>query len=71
MPDTFASRAAAINEKYADSSIGNINGSNAVNVFLGLGLPWLMSTIYWKIKVRQVLIFQYNRVVEDACVLGV
>ena len=71
MPDTFASRAAAINEKYADSSIGNINGSNAVNVFLGLGLPWLMSTIYWKIKVRQVLIFHDNRVVEAACVLGV
>ena len=51
MPDTFASRAAALNEKYADSSIGNINGSNAVNVFLGLGLPWLISTIYWKVKV--------------------
>ncbi|KAK7113071.1 sodium/calcium exchanger 3-like [Littorina saxatilis] len=50
MPDTFASRAAALNEKYADSSIGNINGSNAVNVFLGLGLPWLISTIYWKVK---------------------
>ncbi|KAK7507405.1 hypothetical protein BaRGS_00001340 [Batillaria attramentaria] len=50
MPDTFASRAAAINEKWADSSIGNINGSNAVNVFLGMGLPWLISTIYWKIE---------------------
>ncbi|XP_076458128.1 sodium/calcium exchanger 1-like [Babylonia areolata] len=50
MPDTFASRAAALNEKFADSSIGNINGSNAVNVFLGLGLPWLISTIYWKVK---------------------
>ncbi|KAL8603603.1 hypothetical protein ACOMHN_022555 [Nucella lapillus] len=50
MPDTFASRAAALNEKYADSSIGNINGSNAVNVFLGLGLPWVISCIYWKVK---------------------
>ena len=26
---------------------GNVTGSNAVNVFLGLGTPWLMATIYW------------------------
>ena len=51
MPDTFASRQAALQETFADSSVGNINGSNAVNVFLGLGLPWLMSTIYWSSKV--------------------
>ncbi|XP_053387424.1 sodium/calcium exchanger 3-like isoform X2 [Mercenaria mercenaria] len=50
MPDTFASRQAALQEKFADSSIGNINGSNAVNVFLGLGLPWLIATIYWEAK---------------------
>lgn len=46
MPDTFASKQAAVGEKTADSSIGNINGSNSVNVFLGLGLPWLMASIY-------------------------
>lgn len=46
MPDTFASKTAAINEKSADSSVGNINGSNSVNVFLGLGLPWVIATIY-------------------------
>lgn len=34
---------AAEHDKYADSSIGNVNGSNAVNVFLGIGLPWAMS----------------------------
>lgn len=50
MPDTFASKLAAINEKTADSSVGNINGSNAVNVFLGLGLPWLIASIYWEAK---------------------
>ncbi|KAL8565554.1 hypothetical protein ACOMHN_049530 [Nucella lapillus] len=50
MPDTFASKQAAVGEKTADSSIGNINGSNSVNVFLGLGLPWVIATIYWKIK---------------------
>lgn len=52
MPDTFASRQAAIQEKSADSSIGNVNGSNAVNVFLGLGLPWLIASIYWEAKVN-------------------
>lgn len=52
LPDTFASRAAAMQEKYADNAIGNITGSNSVNVFLGLGLPWLMAAIYHASKVR-------------------
>ena len=51
MPDTFASRQAALHETFADSSVGNINGSNAVNVFLGLGFPWLIASIYWASKV--------------------
>ena len=51
MPDTFASKAAAINEKTADSSVGNVNGSNSVNVFLGLGLPWTVASIYWQCQV--------------------
>jgi solute carrier family 8 (sodium/calcium exchanger) len=46
LPDLFASRAAAMNEKYADNAIGNVTGSNSVNVFLGLGLPWLIASIY-------------------------
>ncbi|VDK29761.1 unnamed protein product [Gongylonema pulchrum] len=37
VPDTFASKVAAIQDKYADSSIGNVTGSNGVNVFLGIG----------------------------------
>jgi len=45
LPDTFASQTAAINEKYADAAIGNVTGSNSVNVFLGLGLPWLIVTL--------------------------
>jgi len=44
--DTFASKVAAEHDKYADSSIGNVNGSNAVNVFLGIGLPWAISAWY-------------------------
>ena len=35
----------------ADNSIGNVTGSNSVNVFLGLGLPWLIAAIYWTAKV--------------------
>ena len=40
LPDTFASKAAALGDDNADASIGNATGSNSVNVFLGLGLPW-------------------------------
>lgn len=46
LPDTFASMTAARGSKHADSAIGNITGSNAVNVFLGLGLPWVIATLY-------------------------
>jgi len=46
LPDTFASMTAARGSKYADSAVGNITGSNSVNVFLGLGLPWVIATIY-------------------------
>jgi len=50
LPDTFASMTAARGSKYADSAIGNITGSNSVNVFLGLGLPWVVATIYNQAK---------------------
>lgn len=50
LPDTFASMIAAKNSKYADDAIGNVTGSNSVNVFLGLGLPWLVAAIYWESK---------------------
>merc|ERR1711992_349536 len=49
LPDTFASKAAAVNEKHADNAIGNVTGSNSVNVFLGLGLPWMIGAIYWRL----------------------
>jgi len=47
LPDTFASRTAAVDEDVADASIGNVTGSNSVNVLLGLGLPWLAAAAYW------------------------
>jgi solute carrier family 8 (sodium/calcium exchanger) len=48
LPDTFASKKAAQDDRYADSAVGNITGSNSVNVFLGLGLPWVIASIYYK-----------------------
>lgn len=46
LPDTFASMTAAQNFEYADSAVGNVTGSNSVNVFLGLGLPWVIASTY-------------------------
>lgn len=46
MPDTFASITATKLAPDADAAIGNITGSNSVNVFLGLGLPWVIATLY-------------------------
>eukprot|EP00747_Dinoflagellata_sp_TGD_P144356 gnl/TRDRNA2_/TRDRNA2_176482_c0_seq7.p1 gnl/TRDRNA2_/TRDRNA2_176482_c0~~gnl/TRDRNA2_/TRDRNA2_176482_c0_seq7.p1 ORF type:complete len:335 (+),score=23.55 gnl/TRDRNA2_/TRDRNA2_176482_c0_seq7:36-1040(+) len=50
LPDTFASKTAAEQDPYADASIGNVTGSNSVNVFLGIGLPWCAGAIVWKIR---------------------
>ncbi|XP_063367337.1 sodium/calcium exchanger 3 isoform X3 [Cydia amplana] len=48
IPDTFASKVAAIQDKYADASVGNVTGSNAVNVFLGIGVAWTLAAIvHW------------------------
>lgn len=47
LPDTFASMTAARTSEYADAAIGNITGSNSVNVFLGLGLPWVIACTYY------------------------
>ena len=44
--DTFASKVATISDETADGSIGNVTGSNSVNVFLGIGLAWSVAAIY-------------------------
>ena len=46
--DTFASKTSAIEDDTADNSVGNVTGSNAVNVFLGIGIAWTMAAIYWE-----------------------
>jgi len=50
LPDTFASKVAAVQDEYADSSIVNVTGSNAVNVFLGIGIAWAIASIYHAAK---------------------
>ncbi|XP_038643244.1 sodium/calcium exchanger 1-like [Scyliorhinus canicula] len=57
VPDTFASKVAAIQDQYADASVGNVTGSNAVNVFLGIGLAWSIAAVYWASKGKK---FQVN-----------
>ncbi|XP_055697182.1 sodium/calcium exchanger 1 isoform X3 [Phlebotomus papatasi] len=52
IPDTFASKVAAIQDKYADASVGNVTGSNAVNVFLGIGVAWTIAAVYHAAKGR-------------------
>merc|ERR1712072_1183456 len=48
VPDTFASKTAVIEDETADASVGNVTGSNAVNVFLGIGIAWTMAAVYWE-----------------------
>eukprot|EP01064_Diplonema_japonicum_P038184 TRINITY_DN915_c1_g2_i1.p1 TRINITY_DN915_c1_g2~~TRINITY_DN915_c1_g2_i1.p1 ORF type:complete len:919 (+),score=209.49 TRINITY_DN915_c1_g2_i1:70-2826(+) len=50
LPDTFASKTAIEEEYTADAAIGNVMGSNSVNVFLGLGLPWTIAALYKESK---------------------
>ena len=48
LPDTFASKQATVESNDADAAVGNITGSNSVNVFLGLGLPWVIGAAYYE-----------------------
>lgn len=50
LPDTFASKQAIEEEEFADAAVGNVTGSNAVNVFLGLGVPWVVASCYYTSK---------------------
>lgn len=51
--DTFASKVAAQQDPYADASVGNVTGSNAVNVFLGIGIAWTMAAIFHNVQGRE------------------
>ncbi|KAI3460798.1 hypothetical protein Pfo_017461 [Paulownia fortunei] len=45
-PDLVASKIAAERQITADSAIANITCSNSVNIYIGIGVPWLINTIY-------------------------
>ncbi|XP_027098871.1 magnesium/proton exchanger isoform X1 [Coffea arabica] len=45
-PDLVASKIAAERQITADSAIANITCSNSVNIYVGIGIPWLIDTIY-------------------------
>uniref|UniRef100_A0A6Q2XPW6 Calx-beta domain-containing protein n=1 Tax=Esox lucius TaxID=8010 RepID=A0A6Q2XPW6_ESOLU len=53
IPDTFASKVAATQDQHADASVGNVTGSNAVNVFLGIGVAWSVAAVYWKAQGKE------------------
>lgn len=50
LPDTFGTLYATLHSDTADEGIGNVMGSNCVNIFLGLGIPFLISTSYYLSK---------------------
>merc|ERR1719153_682562 len=56
VPDTFASKTSAIEDDTADNSVGNVTGSNAVNVFLGIGIAWTMAAVYWEAQGKQFIV---------------
>lgn len=41
---------APLQDETADPAIGNVTGSNAVNVFLGVGLSWLIGAVVQDVK---------------------
>ncbi|WJX19922.1 hypothetical protein P8452_09545 [Trifolium repens] len=54
-PDLVASKIAAERQKTADSAIANITCSNSVNIYVGIGVPWLIDTLYNFIAYREPL----------------
>ncbi|XVF80594.1 hypothetical protein PTKIN_Ptkin15bG0086200 [Pterospermum kingtungense] len=54
-PDLVASKIAAERQMTADSAIANITCSNSVNIYVGIGIPWLIDTTYNFIAYREPL----------------
>ncbi|XP_043271830.1 sodium/calcium exchanger 2 isoform X1 [Venturia canescens] len=77
IPDTFASKVAACQDKYADASVGNVTGSNAVNVFLGIGIAWSIAAMYHAYHGQQFLVnpgnlaFSVTLFCTEACLVVV
>lgn len=54
-PDLVASKIAAERQTTADSAIANITCSNSVNIYFGIGIPWLIDTTYNYLAYKQPL----------------
>ncbi|XP_042053104.1 magnesium/proton exchanger-like isoform X2 [Salvia splendens] len=54
-PDLVASKIAAERQITADSAIANITCSNSVNIYVGIGVPWLINTTYNYIAYKEPL----------------
>ncbi|XP_078176051.1 magnesium/proton exchanger [Carex rostrata] len=54
-PDLVASKIAAERQVTADSAIANITCSNSVNIYVGIGVPWLIDTVYNYFVLREPL----------------
>ncbi|KAI5074688.1 hypothetical protein GOP47_0010649 [Adiantum capillus-veneris] len=54
-PDLAASAIAAHRQATADSAIANITCSNSVNIFIGIGVPWVINTVYNRVVLNNVL----------------
>ncbi|XP_020080903.1 magnesium/proton exchanger 1-like isoform X2 [Ananas comosus] len=57
-PDLVASKIAAERQVTADSAIANITCSNSVNIYVGIGIPWLINTAYNFFAYREPLYIQ-------------
>lgn len=57
-PDLVASKIAAERQTTADSAIANITCSNSVNIYVGIGIPWLIDTAYNFVVYREPLRIQ-------------
>lgn len=53
MPDTVAARMVTRGEVYADGAILHVTGSIAVNVLMGVGMPWLVAAGYHHVQGTQ------------------
>lgn len=57
LPDTLGARTVTRLEKYADGCMVHITGSIAVNVLMGVGMPWLVAAAYHHVQVVVLQIF--------------
>ncbi len=53
LPNTFSSMIVTKASKTPDDAVGNVMVSSSVNVFIGIGLSWLVAACYWEWQVSR------------------